>query len=159
MSEGRSGGSLVAQLAGTSSPGWQEGSSTSDHLVPGLTPAEISEGHPANEQLVLSFHPHGWEWAWSTPYWSPEPTPLWLKAQVASMLFFAHRPDLQSLDLPEPPELHRDGGKRLMASQLFFDYFGAASGLGGRLRDDLERQRAGTLEADDRVERRTPLSG
>lgn len=128
-SDGRSGGTLGGLIAGTSSPSWQQGSSTSDHQVPGLTPAEISDGHPAHEQIVLSFHPHSWEWAWSTPYWSAEPSPLWLKAQVTSMLLLARRPDLEALDLPEPPDLHRDGGKRLMACGLFYDYFAAAGGL------------------------------
>jgi len=135
-SEGRSGGTLGGVIAGTASGGWQEGFSEADQLVPALTPAEISDGHPTNEQLVLSFHPRGWEWAWSTPYWSPEPSPLWLKAQVTSMLFFARRPDLESLDLPEPPDLHRDGGKRLMASGLFFEYFAAASALGYAVEND-----------------------
>jgi hypothetical protein len=135
-SEGRSGGTLGGLIAGTASGGWQEGFSESDQLVPALTPAEISAGHPAHEQLVLSFHPTRWEWAWSTPYWSPEPSPLWLKAQVASMLFFAHRPELESLDLPEPPDLHRDGGKRLVASQLFLEYFGAAGALGYAIGSD-----------------------
>ena len=48
------------------------------------------------------------------------------------MLHFAHRDDVDHLALPEPPELTRDGGKRLIAAggvDLLYAYFAGLRAL------------------------------
>jgi hypothetical protein len=138
------GNRLTMLLTGQGQQNHSEGVGESVHEVPRLTPAEITTGHPDNDpenpgaQRVQHFGPDlppsmPFEWLWSTPYWSPEPMPLWLKAQVASMQFLARHPDFaESVEaLPLPPELHRDGGKRLHHVGLFWDYWPSLLALMG----------------------------
>jgi hypothetical protein len=134
--EGRSGGSFGAVIAGTVSPTWQVSRSTGQHKVPRMAPDDIKVGHVdkrgyKHPDIVQSFGPDGWSWSYTLP---AHTHPLMLNAAVASMRFIARHPAAESFNVPEPPELHRDGGQALLAAHngddgLFYAYFSSRNAL------------------------------
>ena len=81
------------------------GETVAPHLVPVLTPAEINQGHPADPDIVLCFHPSSWEYGYSTGYYS---FPMWVRALVANMAYLAKLPP-QRWHLLAAPDLARGG--------------------------------------------------